>query len=128
MPYEHLIEQLKQTSSELTERPVDILAFESRLNRVLENNITEIDHCESTLNEICVRMEILANIESPSSEQALRMSLQVERLKNDFGQSENVRDQFDELTRQWYGLGPVREEIRESLKNRFKLCRSAIVM
>ena len=125
--YEHLLDQLKIDNQTIKTLPFDIVAFESRLDRVLENHITEIDHCESTLNEICVRSEILANIDSPESQQTVRMHLQVERLKNDFGQTENIREQLDELTCQWYALGPIAEEIRAPLKARFKLCRDAII-
>ncbi|MCJ8312873.1 MAG: DUF349 domain-containing protein [Saccharospirillaceae bacterium] len=125
--YEHLLDQLKLDNQSIKTLPFDIIAFESRLDRVLENHITEIDHCESTLNEICVRTEILANIDSPETQQALRMHLQVERLKNDFGQTENVREQLDVLTRQWFALGPIAEEVRAPLNVRFKLCRDAII-
>ncbi|BCE01670.1 DUF349 domain-containing protein [Marinicellulosiphila megalodicopiae] len=125
--YDHLKEQLQQDSNNIQNLPYDIIGFQSRVDRVLENSITEIDHCASTLNEICIRMEILANIESPTAEQALRMHLQVERLKNDFGQSDTVREQLDELTRQWYSLGPISDEVRAPLKERFKICRDTII-
>lgn len=56
------------------------------------------------LHELCVRAEILAGIESPSEDQARRMTLQVERLAAGMGQGRNFADaraEMDHLVSRW---------------------------
>lgn len=73
-------------------------------------------------DEICVRVEMLAHINSPDSSQGVRLRLQVERLDQQLskGIKEN-RSKFEQLRAlqvQWYSMGPVQHNAGE-LKTRF---------
>ncbi len=60
---------------------------------------------------ICIRMEILAEIESPEQDQQLRMSYQVDRLKKELSLGEkelrSMAEQFKALQDDWYCLGGI---------------------
>ena len=49
------------------------------------------------LRSICVRLEILAGIDSPSEDSQYRMGLQVERLQSGMGNRKSSQDEFNEL-------------------------------
>lgn len=55
---------------------------------------------------ICVRLEILAGIDSPPADEGLRLELQVKRLSEGMGSGEQPlpRQEAQRLVAQWYGL------------------------
>lgn len=59
--------------------------------------------------ELCVRMEILAGIESPPDEQAYRMNLQVKRLADGLaaGLQQSLAEQVQAVELEWLGVGPA---------------------
>ncbi len=79
--------------------------------------------------EICVRIEILAHINSPESSQTIRFKLQVERLDQQLSKGiKDDRSKFDQLKAlqiQWYSLGPIQHGGNE-LKKRFDKAAKAI--
>jgi hypothetical protein len=90
----------------------------------------DIQYAASSLAEdMCVRMEMLANISSPESSRGIRMKLQVERLDQQL--SKGIKDdrsageQLSELLERWYCMGPVQQGQGE-LEKRFMKAELAI--
>ncbi len=79
--------------------------------------------------ELCVRMEILAHINSPESSQGIRIKLQVERLDRQLSkgikENRSKSEQLKDLQIQWYSLGPIQQDANE-LKKRFIKAGKAI--
>jgi hypothetical protein len=71
---------------------------------------------------ICVRMEILADLESPPEAKERRMQYQVERLNRGLSKGEretrSPTEQLREIQRNWYCLGPVADN-QARLNQRF---------
>ena len=85
------------------------LLLNDRLERAKSGNC---EYAEAkTVEEICVRMEILAHINSPDSSQPIRFKLQVERLDQQLSKGiKDDRSQFDQLAAlqlRWYSMGPI---------------------
>lgn len=78
-----------------------------------ENNI-------ELLRTLTIRAEILAGLESPESDKALRMSYQVQQLQQGLGQRDS---QFEPLLVEWISLGGVPADIYAPLLKRFNLSR-----
>ncbi len=72
------------------------------------------------LRELCVRLEILGGLDSPTEDGALRMSLQVERLSSGMGRGEREQpaQEARRLAAEWLGFGPARREA-DPLAGRF---------
>ncbi len=72
---------------------------------------------------LCVKLELLAGIESPPEDQELRMSYQVSRLKKEFSERQketrSPEEQLRSLQIDWYCLGPIPANEAEALKQRF---------
>jgi len=74
-----------------------------------ESSLTIVENLQDRRRLLCIRMELLAGVESPSSDHDLRMSYQVERLSKAMGGEENL-DPYKEATeifQQFYLLAPV---------------------
>lgn len=78
---------------------------------------------------ICVRMEILAGLESPPEASERRMQYQVERLNRGLSQGEketrSPEAQLRDLQRSWYCLGPVAEN-GARLDQRFRAAEAVL--
>jgi len=72
---------------------------------------------ETQLRKLCIRMEIINDKVTPAEDQALRMTYQVERLQQDFGQG--AIDEVDGLRLEWVGIGAVEQKVYENLLKRF---------
>jgi len=71
----------------------------------------------------CIRLEVLAGVESPPGSARTRLSLQVNRLAEGLGQGretnlEQRRAQLLELLRTWCATGPIPAELRLGLETR----------
>ena len=55
----------------------------------------------SAARDLCIRMEVLAGIESGSADQSRRMELQVQRLAQGLGQAPSVDQERHDLLEQW---------------------------
>lgn len=75
---------------------------------------------------LCVRLEILAGVESPPEDRALRMQLQVARLHKGMSEKEREQPVAAELEREWLMLGPAPLAESECLARRFAAARQAI--
>jgi hypothetical protein len=88
------------------------LLLNNRWERAKSGNYDYAD--PATAEEICVRMEILAHIDSPDSSQSIRFKLQVERL--DLQLSKGIKDdrskfdQLEALQLRWYSMGPIQHD------------------
>jgi hypothetical protein len=103
------------------------LLLNDRLERAKSGNHNYAE--PETVEEICVRMEILAHINSPDSSQAIRFKLQVERLDQQLSKGikddRSKLDQLKALQIQWYSLGPIQHG-GNNLKKRFDKAAEAI--
>lgn len=84
---------------ESTELPAQVKAIlQTRLNNDKPNS-------SDTLEKLCLELEILLEVESPASEQAARMALQVERLQKNMGQSlPSLEAQLENLQCRWFAV------------------------
>ena len=103
------------------------LLLNDRLERAKSGNYEYVD--PKTAEEICVRMEILAHIDSPDSSQHIRFKLQVARLDQQLSKGikddRSKSDQFKALQLQWYSMGPIQID-GIGLKKRFNKAAEAI--
>ena len=102
-------------------------AMEERIQRVataesLQSLQVIVEESEKKLRELCIELEIRANIESPKEDQSHRMQIQLDQLKNGFGQSKPNREDdakyaFDaEL--ECLCLGPITADSEKQLTDR----------
>jgi hypothetical protein len=81
---------------------------------------------EKTLRLLCIRGEILGEIETPAEDEALRRDHQVRRLMQGMGQGRHVQDADPEaLVCEWVRVGAVASPAREALSARFLRCWAA---
>jgi hypothetical protein len=77
---------------------------------------------------ICIKLELLAGIESPPEDQEMRMEYQVSRLKREFSERQKETRSHEEQLRalqiDWYCLGPIPSKQLEGLKQRFRSATS----
>lgn len=78
------------------------------------------DENAQSLRTLTIRAEILAGLESPDSEKALRLEYQVQQLRQGLGQRDT---QFEPLLNEWISLGAVGDDIYQPLLARFDQCR-----
>ena len=79
--------------------------------------------------ELCLRMEILAGVESPPELQQSRMEMQVEQLATKLQTGKVAMKSEDEIMaiqRDWQLLGPVPAEHLRGLERRFNTAREAL--
>jgi hypothetical protein len=81
-----------------------------------------IENCEAA-RLICIKLELLAGIESPAEDQEMRMAHQVSRLKREFSERQKETRSHEEQLRSllidWHCLGPIPAEASDGLKQRF---------
>jgi len=75
---------------------------------------------EEKAREICIAAEIHAGVDSPESDKALRMQVQLKQLKSSFGQrdSKTPAQQLNELEMQLMCLGPLDKAARADFMQR----------
>lgn len=81
----------------------------------------ELDENERIRRELCIRLEILAGMESPEEDRQRRMDLQVQRLNEGLAQGlrQESADVAQSLELQWLQAGPAPTEQRNKLEQRF---------
>lgn len=88
----------------------------------IEHEKIRAENCEAA-RLICIKLELLAGIESPEQDQEMRMAFQVSRLKREF--SERIKEtrshaeQLRSLQIDWHCLGPLPAAAADELKQRF---------
>lgn len=79
---------------------------------------------------ICIRAEILAGIDSPASDQSLRMDYQVKQLAKGFGQggqqAASAKEAMQQLIEEWLGLKSYDPSSYQESLQRLNLCREKL--
>jgi len=79
---------------------------------------------EAALKTLCIRAEILADLQTPPEDQPLRRDYQLQRLVQSMGQGVSAEEMhLDTLAIEWVGVGPVEEATYQPLLQRFRRCR-----
>ena len=79
---------------------------------------------EAALRLLCIRAELLANVETPPEDQELRRDYQMQRLVASMGRGERpTTTDLDGLAVEWFAVGPVETGVYEALFARFVRCR-----
>lgn len=96
--------------------------FKTLWQKVAKANIEELGEAEA--QELCIRCEIAAGIDSPSADQERRMQLQVSRLSEGLSNTVNLtrEEQLNELLQRWYAESVVSPALREQFSNRIETC------
>ena len=128
-PGEQLLHTVQDTIDAITQWPKGGReAIQSKLAAVDAASPIDFDANELALRLLCVRMEILADVETPSSDQALRMDYQVKRLQHGFGQKcLSPEHAMTDLVMQWVNVAPVSEACYEPLFKRFNQARKKLL-
>ena len=102
-------------------------SLQARLDQVLNTKNqsdfrTLLVESETKVRALCIELEIRANIDTPKDDQALRMQIQLDQLKNGFGKmkpdnKENIR-YAQEAELKNYCLGPLKEPEETELTQR----------
>ncbi len=81
------------------------------------------DKNETARRNLLIRMEILADKDTPAEDKALRMQYQLEHLSQGMTSSAVVdkRAELAQLTNEWYAAPPVKQSLKDSLHSRFLL-------
>jgi hypothetical protein len=92
--------------------------FESRIDAV---PIKDKTGANSARRRLCIDLEILLDVPSPAEDQALRMQIQLDRMKNiGIGQAPiDAKSELAELTLDWFCLPGAEPEIQDLLERRF---------
>lgn len=78
---------------------------------------------EAALRALCVRAEVLANVQSPPEDQPLRQTEQLRRLVQSMGQGvQTDAAQLGALMTEWLAIGPTEEATYAQLMARFGRC------
>ena len=83
----------------------------------------EAERNAASLQELCLRLEIAAAVESPVEEQQQRMAVQVNRLNdglNQRGEKVTPEQQLERLQLEWVAVGPVQRDARHRFAGRFQ--------
>ena len=80
--------------------------------------------CEQKFRSLCIELEIRANIDTPQEDQPVRMQIQLDQLKNGFGQakpdrSEHARYALDAVLLA-HCIGPLEKQTQSNLMSRLE--------
>ena len=102
-------------------------SFQSAWKAIVSNKGLEVLSDDAT-QELCIRCEIAAGLDSPDSDQERRMQLQVSRLSE--GLSRNVHQtreaQLEELLIKWFAGALVSSENKSTYATRIDTCISKV--
>lgn len=79
------------------------------------------ENWQQTARLLCIQMEMLAELDSPSEDQELRMQWQMQKLQNSFGHNapQNDQEAIKALYLQWFALPCRDKEQHAALQKRF---------
>jgi hypothetical protein len=100
-------------------------ALEQRLAQVVAGKfVRDLEANETALRLLCIRAELVADVETPEADRGLRRDYQMRRL---VGSRELGADLpltgLDELALEWLATGPVEPSVEAALRERFGRCR-----
>lgn len=78
-----------------------------------------IDEAHEARRRIVIKCEILAGVDSPESDQPLRLEQQVERLSRGMGSRVKVEESTEDMIAAWCAAGPDMPDRSRSLRARF---------
>lgn len=123
----HRIEESKQRAEESLASAAGspkrgVEALKSALTRTADGDLAAN---ESALRTLCIRAEILTDSPTPETDQALRREYQVKRLVQAMGQGVKAeKGEIDDLTLEWFVVGPIEEATYLELVARLKAARA----
>ena len=118
-------QQLELTGKETFDSLLQARASLIQSSQNAANYASQSQQAETTLRELCIALEIRAGVDTPESDQARRMALQLSQLQTIFGQSkpsqqENTRLAQDSRLRSLC-IGPLAYEKSGQLRERLQL-------
>ena len=132
------VEALKQSWEAATDLPKVKGQFDQRFELALkayeEKSQAPLPNQDELLEQhqlLCIRIEILGEIQSPPESQAQRMAYQVSRLSEGLGQGGSEKDsisQVNDLEVEWLSLTKLPSETLEPLKERFYSAHKKIIL
>ena len=117
--YEDLVQQRFSCATEAIENG----------NGASSNSESEYDETLQHKQDICLLLEILADVDSPPEFAQRRMQMQVERLNAAMNKQidvDNTQGQCNELIARFLLAGPIPQEAKPELQSRFDKIRSAL--
>lgn len=102
-------------------------ALEQQLAKIAAGDIaSDLTANEAALRLLCVRAELIADVETPDEDQPLRSEYQMQRLVASMGRGERPTPaDLDSLAIEWLAAGPVEAAVHDRLYARFERCRAA---
>ncbi|MBN4055597.1 DUF349 domain-containing protein, partial [bacterium AH-315-K03] len=102
--------------------------IEKKFAKVGDRRTVDFEANEAALRLLCIRMEVLAGVETPKSDHAIRMDYQVKRLQQTLGQK-TLPEESDltDLIYQWVAVPPVSSVVYDNLLKRFSRSRQLVI-
>ncbi len=100
--------------------------LEQQLDGVAAGTVsTDLAANEAALRLLCIRAELIADLETPAEDLQRRRDYQMQRLVAAMGKGERPSPaDLDDLAREWLAVGPVAATVHDALFARFERCRS----
>ncbi len=95
-------------------------AIEKRKSNALDNKDQATKEYTTARQLLCVRLEILLDVESPSADKAMRMEYQLEQLQNRNRKSQGFDEILEELAVSWFVAPPANADVADELESRFQ--------
>ena len=101
----------------------------SQLVRAAAGNVNvDLRKNEAELRLLCVRAELMANVDTPPEDGPLRREYQLRRLVETMGRGNDVTPaDLGDLVAGWIAVGPVEAAVHDVLLTRFERCRNELV-
>ncbi|OUD14430.1 DUF349 domain-containing protein [Thioflexithrix psekupsensis] len=104
--------------------------MQQRFEQALSGIIPISPEAKKARELLCLRLEILANIESPPEQSQLRLSLKVAQLSDALSGATSAKDKVSELQsleQEWYLTPACGGDDAEGLENRFSHAKAALI-
>lgn len=100
--------------------------LEQQLARIEAGEIgTDFAANEAALRMLCIRAELIADVETPAEDLERRREYQMQRLVQSMGRGERpASTDLDSLALEWLATGPVDPPVHDALHARFERCRT----
>ncbi len=112
-PTQAMLNQLKDSWSGTIDVPADSAQgiearWQAAQDLTAQLSPEQIDKNQTNLRLLCIRLEILANMDSPKADEQLRMDYQVKRLSKGLGQErEDITQEIDKIRIAWCCNGSI---------------------
>ncbi len=113
--------KIQQSLTDTKDLPqTELNLIKEKIKNIQSIKISDLELNEAFLRKLCIFSEILNDVETPETDKKLRMSIQVERLQQGFGESQRSTDTKETLMTQWLTVGAVKSEDYYALFERFQ--------